>query len=261
MRYKFIISILFFVQLSFATIQDSIGLVEQNGKKYILHLVGKETLYSLSRKYNVSLNELKAINPELKQGLKSGQKLMVPIKEKTTIVNSTAPQNDNYVLHQIETSQTLYAISKKYKAKVEDIKRWNNLESNELKVGSYIIVGEKNKLETAEIEDQKKESPEPVAETNDKSVVKKSGDGKVVEKVSASVYETAEGNQFFYILHKTVPVGTIVKILNPQNSNSIFARVSGKQNSTENGIKLTKIAFEKLELSANANVVIEYIAP
>lgn len=266
MRYKFLILFLISVEFAFSVSQDSIGVVEQKGKKYILHLVGKETLFSISRKYGTNLNELKNLNPELAQGLKMGQKLMIPIKEKVQITqtNLVAPQNENYVLHQVESSQTLYAISKKYNAKIDDIKRWNSLESNELKVGSYIIVGEKNKAEIVENTTQKNESIEQKIEKTEpeivqKSSIKKSEDGKISEKVSATVFETQDGNKFFFALHKTAPIGSILKVSNQQNSNSIFVRVSGKQN--ENGIKLSKIAYEKLELSANSNVIVEYFVP
>lgn len=266
MRYKIGILFLLVFQLAFCVSQDSIGVVEQNGKKYILHLVGKETLFSISRRYNTSLNDLKNLNPELSQGLKMGQKLLVPIKEKTqkTETALAVSSNENYILHQVEASQTLYAISKKYNAKIDDIKRWNNLETNELKVGSYIIVGEKNKTEIVENVEVKKEIIEPKKEKTEptqNTVTKKSDDGKTIEKTTATIFETTDGTKFFFALHKTAPAGTIIKISNPQNSSNIFARVTGKLTANENGIKLSKIAFEKLELSPNAQVLVEYILP
>ena len=40
-----------------------------------------ETLYGLSRKFDVSLDTLIALNPELVEGLKRGQKLKIPKKK------------------------------------------------------------------------------------------------------------------------------------------------------------------------------------
>lgn len=45
----------------------------------IIHTVEKgETLYSITKKYNTTTDRLKALNPELKDGLKTGQQLKVP---------------------------------------------------------------------------------------------------------------------------------------------------------------------------------------
>ena len=55
----------------------------------ITHTVEKgETVYSITKKYNVSNERLKALNPELKDGLKIGQQLKVPSpypKAKSTV--------------------------------------------------------------------------------------------------------------------------------------------------------------------------------
>ena len=49
---------------------------------YIYHDVQpKETLYSLSKLYNVSIDEIIALNPELKDGLKFGQTIKFPRKQ------------------------------------------------------------------------------------------------------------------------------------------------------------------------------------
>lgn len=55
--------------------------VKVKGKKFIIHHVEKgETLYSLSRHYGVTIDELNETNRCLSHGLKSGQRLKVPIK-------------------------------------------------------------------------------------------------------------------------------------------------------------------------------------
>ncbi len=49
---------------------------------YRNHLVQKkETLYGLSKQYNVTINELLLINPVLKDGLKKGQTIKIPVKD------------------------------------------------------------------------------------------------------------------------------------------------------------------------------------
>jgi LysM repeat protein len=45
----------------------------------IVHVVEKgQTLYSITKQYNVSDDVLKKLNPELLNGLKTGQKILIP---------------------------------------------------------------------------------------------------------------------------------------------------------------------------------------
>lgn len=70
---------LFAAVLPAAAQQDTVVV---KGKKYIVHNVEKgETLYSLSRHYGVTIEELTETNKCLAHGLKSGQRLKVPVKE------------------------------------------------------------------------------------------------------------------------------------------------------------------------------------
>ena len=56
--------------------------VTVKGKRFVVHHVEKgETLYSLSRQYGVTIDELTEANKCLSNGLKSGQRLKVPVKD------------------------------------------------------------------------------------------------------------------------------------------------------------------------------------
>ncbi|MBC8046008.1 MAG: LysM peptidoglycan-binding domain-containing protein, partial [Fimbriimonadaceae bacterium] len=47
------------------------------------------------------------------------------------------------IYHNVQAKETLYALSKKYETTIEEIKEWNSLENNEIKIGQKIIVGYK----------------------------------------------------------------------------------------------------------------------
>lgn len=68
----------------------------------IFHTVEKgETMYSITKKYNTSTERLKALNPELKDGLKTGQQLRVPSpypKSKAVTPPVETPETKNPVL-------------------------------------------------------------------------------------------------------------------------------------------------------------------
>lgn len=56
--------------------------VKVDGKTMISHLVkAKETLYSLSKIYGVKIDDIVAANPEIVNGLKAGQMILIPCKE------------------------------------------------------------------------------------------------------------------------------------------------------------------------------------
>jgi LysM repeat protein len=61
---------------------DSIGVQKVGDRTFIVHqVVGQETLFSVSRRYKVSMSEIQQANESLKQGMKDGQTLLVPFGE------------------------------------------------------------------------------------------------------------------------------------------------------------------------------------
>ncbi|MFL5763375.1 MAG: LysM peptidoglycan-binding domain-containing protein [Bacteroidia bacterium] len=65
--------------------KNASSLSENDTSSFILHKVEKgQTLYSISKQYGASIDKLKAMNPELKDGLKVGQSLKIPAAKNTT---------------------------------------------------------------------------------------------------------------------------------------------------------------------------------
>lgn len=87
-----------------------------------------DTLYSISNKYNITVNELKAINDLISDSLSVGQLLNVP--SGLSLVNS-------YV---VEKGDTLYSIAKKFDISINKLKEYNNLNSNLLNVGQKLLI-------------------------------------------------------------------------------------------------------------------------
>src|SRR5438105_15111443 len=107
---------------------DSLRLETINGKQFIIHQVDpKETLYSISRKYRVSVALIRDENPNVDAGLSVGQLVKVPYTPRTK------PKFDNgTIVHKVNTKETLFSISKIYDVSVDDLKTWNNLKDNSL---------------------------------------------------------------------------------------------------------------------------------
>lgn len=87
-----------------------------------------DSLYSIARKYNTTVNDLMKYNNLTSNLLSIGQTLKIPTSE-STITSYTVKSGD-----------TLYSIARKYNTTVDEIKRKNNLTSNTLSIGQTLII-------------------------------------------------------------------------------------------------------------------------
>jgi len=119
------IGTILFAQTDSIKIEKSNDKVVIGGQIYFVHIVKKgETLYSLSKAYEVSQKEIAKENPEIFLGLIVGQALKIPFN-KTEIGNNNIQDTDNFIYHRVKRSQTLYSLSRKYNISQEDIIRHN----------------------------------------------------------------------------------------------------------------------------------------
>ena len=96
-----------------------------------------DTYYSISKKYGVTVEDLKKWNPLDVNGLEIGAKVVVANIEK-----EPAPaEEDKPIYHIVKKGDTMYKLSIEYKVTIETIKELNNMSSNELSLGQKIIVG------------------------------------------------------------------------------------------------------------------------
>lgn len=98
------------------------------GDTDIYQVQSGDTLYSIANKYNITINELKALNDLISDNLSVGQLLSVP--SGLSLVNS-------YV---VNSGDTLYSIAKKFDISVNKLKEYNNLSSNFLSVGQKLLI-------------------------------------------------------------------------------------------------------------------------
>lgn len=128
------------------------------------HLVlSKETLYSISKKYKISMETLCELNPELKTGtLKVGSQLKLPSnneisklenenkKEIQEIIIETKAEDiqENVALvHKVLPKETLYKISKIYKVSVKDLQELNPKIGSDLPIGYDLVIKKGSKPE------------------------------------------------------------------------------------------------------------------
>ena len=110
--------------------------------EYIYHIVNSsETAFSLSKKYNISLEQLYEHNPGTEEGIYVSQVLRIPKKSEIKEKPVFDQQNDLYYYHQIKPEETFYSISRLYNIKVRRLKKANkNINVNELPIGQYMRI-------------------------------------------------------------------------------------------------------------------------
>ena len=89
-----------------------------------------DTLYSIAKKYGITVDKLKDLNNLKNNMISVNQKLLVNDQKKDQTTNA-------YV---VEKGDTLYSIAKKYSTTVSKIKELNNLKSDTLSIGQELII-------------------------------------------------------------------------------------------------------------------------
>ncbi|TYP93934.1 rare lipoprotein A [Fodinibius salinus] len=113
-------------------------------KNQLTHTVkANETLFSISKSYNVSIAEIKSWNNLSSNQLAVGQKLTIyPAEKKSSnessiVVDEPSDQNTYYT---VKNGDTLYRIAQQHRMTVEELKKLNNLASNTIRVGQELTV-------------------------------------------------------------------------------------------------------------------------
>ncbi|MDH4297407.1 MAG: LysM peptidoglycan-binding domain-containing protein [Cyclobacteriaceae bacterium] len=221
-------------------------------------VVAKETMFSISQAYNVTVEEIKQWNNLSGNSLSIGQELI--IKSGKTSNNPEAAAVAASGLHVVAAKETMFSISKQYGVTVQQLKDWNKLEGNEISIGQELIVRSPQVEITkpnppAVITEPKHDTPsvQPKTEVKEQTIrisesVKNSDE--ITQSGLAELIEGTEGNRKYLALHRTAPVGTILKVKNEMNNREVFVRVMGKLPDTpltdKLVIKISKSAYDRL---------------
>jgi membrane-bound lytic murein transglycosylase D len=136
----------------------------QNNKDYYEVQKG-DNLLSIAKKYNVSLEDLKKWNNLDNSDVQMGSRIALANNEQ--INNEETPTETKIIEHKVKKGDYLGSIAQKYNVSVAEIKEWNELEDNNVKLGSTIIV---SKTEVAK--NETKSSKKDVIASNERDEVK-----------------------------------------------------------------------------------------
>ena len=97
-----------------------------------------DSLYSIARKFNTTVDEIKRLNNLSINNLSIGQKLLIPSTNTTPSNPPDTPSNQN--TYTVSSGDSLYAIARRFNTTVDEIKRLNNLTSNNLSIGQKLLI-------------------------------------------------------------------------------------------------------------------------
>ena len=124
--------------------------VKVDGKVYYSHIVlERQTLYSISKAYNVTIDQIYEANPAVKaEGLKKNAIILIPeavqdsrnIPERQPKQRQKKTGSDEYIIHTVKWYENLEAISEKYGVPVEAIMEVNGLTGNKLRKRQKLMI-------------------------------------------------------------------------------------------------------------------------
>ncbi|AWW31631.1 peptidoglycan-binding protein [Echinicola strongylocentroti] len=199
---------------------------------------------------------------------KKVEEVSAPVTETERIEEVTDDEGTGWITHTVKDGETLYSISKKYDANMGDLINWNVLSSNNLREGQKLKVGRKEgavnnpspSSTSPDVPDQKEVKGASEQAAASTAAVKKASNEStayknIKESGQAEVIEGTGNHKKYLVLHKTAPVGTIMRIRNEENDVTIFARVVGKLPDTGDNdellIKVSQAAFDQLRAVNN----------
>ncbi len=93
-----------------------------------------DTLYSIAKKYDTTVNAITTINNLTSNTLSIGHTLKIP----------TSTQNVTEQTYTVKSGDTLYSIARKYNTTVSELINRNNLKTSNLSIGQELIIPNNN---------------------------------------------------------------------------------------------------------------------
>ncbi len=90
-----------------------------------------DTLWSIARRYGLTINQIKEVNNLKNNTLSIGELLYIPSKETETVTKD---------VYTVKKDDTLYSIAKKYYLTVDELKKLNNLTNDTINIGQKLYV-------------------------------------------------------------------------------------------------------------------------
>ncbi len=228
-----------------------------------------ETIFTIAKQYGITAYQIRKLNDLPDNAITIGQVLKVPggivadvqvPKEKQAENTRTkekevqAPKEESFI-HTVATGENIFSIAKKYNLTAYQIRTANKLEDNTLKVDQKLVIPKPPQPKS--VNDVSKEDQESNPDSTMVKDPKLRRDPSVyglsqIEEKGTAVWiadQDLDGTKML-VLHRTAPVGRVIKITNPMTNRTTFAKVVGKFTENESTkdviIVMTKAVADSL---------------
>ncbi|MFM6943609.1 MAG: LysM peptidoglycan-binding domain-containing protein, partial [Aquirufa sp.] len=231
-KYKLTLLIAFLCALQLSTkasTLDSLGLKKENNKTFLLFKVGpKQSLFSILKRYNLSLSEFKTANADVQIPVKTGEIVYIPLhyleesNPAPKVVEEKAPESPKEAeIHIVAPKQGLLSVANMHKVTMAELRKWNNLTSDRLQEGQRLIVSDPAgstssiAVDKSNLLPAKSTVPAVSAPSPTETVVaasKEKGPEDIKKKIETGIAElidVPDNSGKFLALHRTAPIGTL----------------------------------------------------
>jgi len=227
--------------LNYLTPQDTIFLSTGNyGQKVFVHeMEPNQTLYSLSRFYGLTLDELYFYNPKNEGGRYGvGSRIKIPIPNRSIIRYRPKDYADSLYVplyYVIKRGETMYHVAQRlFKLPIDTLMDRNNLIEPVLSVGHKLRIGWMSVKGVPDNHRQFKGHPLwKKSYTYRKKYNTEKRRKKEYSRRGPAVYIAGtKSTSDLIVMHKYAPIGSIVQITNPMKRRTVYAKVVAKTPST-----------------------------
>lgn len=138
---------------------------------------------------------------------------------------------EEFIEHKVASNETIYSIATRYKMTMDQLKAKNNLTDNSLTVGQKLLISgqypPKNVPTVAH--ESHADTLNSIKDPALRLPASRYGLNQVDEKgTGVWIVDADLDPSKMLVLHRTAPIGTVMKITNPMTNRSTFAKVVGK---------------------------------
>lgn len=237
--------------------RDSIFVLVKDNQKYLTHSVkAGQSLYSISRFYHVTVDDIQAANGLAEPKAKANQVLLIPISVRAIARRRPDAKHAAEFLpvyYHVKEKETLYRIGKVYfNTPVDTLAKRNKLKTMAVSTGQALHVGWFSKAGVPDSLQNgfQSEAQKAYLELKNKYDAEKATKKELVHEGTAywQKDDRKASSSAFFALHDLAPVGSVLRVFNPRSQVTIYVKVLGgipKTEKTENAVVFLSPAAAK----------------
>jgi LysM repeat protein len=246
---------------------ESDSLIDTRRKTHVVEQ--GQTVYFISKKYEIEFEDLRSWNSLSDDNLSIGMTLYVspPVEEElqvdkqaelinevpvaepeeAPVLEEEEKESKDHYTHYVQSGETLSQLARRFETIPDSLISWNELENTTLRIGDKLLV--KKPIERDSLNHS---NPRTRFTSYGSKYWKEMTelDTLVHEEGIAGTIENIIETRKFLALHRTLPVGAVMKVVNLMNHESLEVRVVGKLPNTGLNrnmmIRFTEATFKQL---------------